>query len=1060
MAEFYQVARNLDRLTAGDVNETSIKSLLDTISKDTAYEDYFFRTIHDLRWFIPLKNAGYFDPKTTLQPKRTEGGGYEIPPWNVLKYLEYVSEQTSKPKQEWFAYDLQDIIRNVTCFHVDNQRLLDNFHIWWSFVNILCNLPNRTVAFDIVDLVETWLDTRFGLAGLDTDFTKRLIPKFLNSKNREDQKKAERLIIALTKIKFPSRSKIDEETWIRRNDPDTVIESYWLRKFFKKFNDRIAKTCSSEVVYSIMEKMITVLRWERGNVWKTAEYRNKKYIIDTSLTDTGDISFTIGLIDGELTIDKEPKTFERKPTSNIILTFIAEAVPDGSYFTQLVNEKFSVERDLAGMVEDVGQVFFENLYESLFVDYSYIWFPSLYKNPSVGESRADVTLVAILKDLILAKAKHDPTETRRVMDNLLAKKPRYPILGRLVFYLVGNRWNDFNDFFHKMLEKEGRKYFNDPHYEPELYKTLEINNKKIADRQKELIKEIVEQGPIYSGDGFRETLKIAAWKQKWYFPLRSDPEFGRLYKACTKIVKVPQDRLLYKTTSTVRSGPGPSPLTKEEILELSATDLVAFLKDFRTKDSWEGPTVGGLSQILKEAVKTDPQKFNNNLFHFEDCGFIYIYEILSSFHDAWRDKKKFDWGNTLDFIHTYIDRESFWNDEFVVEQDDWLGGADHLWVVGMVAELIQEGTRKDSWAFPDQYNEKVKEILFLILNRLSPEEDEFSDYVSHALNSPAGKVITAVIYLVLRITRLKYEKKRAEEPMWGNEYRSKYDELLGASFIDAYTLFGRYLPNFFYLDRKWASEKIVDFIPMQTKIQWEAFIDGYFSIGKLYDDLYDLMNEHYSYAISHEFTDHHNREYLVQHISLAYLRKRETLDNEDSILRKLITIWDTEDIREMVDFFWGQREVVLKDQDMRDRVLAFWERLFNTKYKEKDHFNNKENSLLSSLAKLAVFLTTIDSQTFEWLLVSVPHVEGFEASYIIKYLDKYDERQSVKYAGRLLLKMVESRRIDHEKDRVLSIVQKLYKNDETKVANGICNAFGMRGDDFLREIYDEFNPAT
>ena len=114
--------------------------------------------------------------------------------------------------------------------------------------------------------------------------------------------------------------------------------------------------------------------------------------------------------------------------------------------------------------------------------------------------------------------------------------------------------------------------------------------------------------------------------------------------------------------------------------------------------------------------------------------------------------------------------------------------------------------------------------------------------------------------------------------------------------------------------------------------------------------------------------------------------------------------------------------------------------------------------MLARFAKFGVFLRTIDDQAFEWLLICVPHVEGFESSYIIRYLAKLDEKQSIKYAGQLLLKMVESRRIDHEKDRVLSIVKKLYKNGEKEVANGICNAFGMRGDDFLREIYDEFNP--
>ena len=457
-------------------------------------------------------------------------------------------------------------------------------------------------------------------------------------------------------------------------------------------------------------------------------------------------------------------------------------------------------------------------------------------------------------------------------------------------------------------------------------------------------------------------------------------------------------------------------------------------------------------------MKTDIQGFSQNLEHFHEVGFIYIYEILSGFHDACREKKDFDWRKTFNFIYTYINRESFWNDEFIVEKGEWLGGANHLWIIGIIAELIEEGTRDNSHVYGRQRTKKAKEILFLILNKLSPDNDDISEYVSHALNSAAGKAITALIYLVLKIIRIDSKTDMNNSARWGNEYRIKYDELLKAPFIEAYTLLGRYLPNFFYLDKEWVSGKISDFEILQNTPQWEAFMDGYFSIGQLYDDVYDMMNKHYSYAILHQFKDQHNREYLVQHISLAYLRKKEAIDNTDGNLCKLLNKWDTDDIKIMVDFFWGQRKIVLKNEEMRNNVLSFWQWLFDTRYGNNEHFDNKENAVLARLAKFGVFLRTIDDQAFEWLLISVPHVEGFESSYIIRYLAKFDEKQSIKYAGQLLLKMVESRRIDHENDRVLSIVKKLYKNAEKEVANGICNAFGMRGDDFLREIYDEFNP--
>jgi len=640
---------------------------------------------------------------------------------------------------------------------------------------------------------------------------------------------------------------------------------------------------------------------------------------------------------------------------------------------------------------------------------------------------------------------------------------RYPIFYRIVLYIIGNKWDDFSELFYKILEAEGAKFFDNPHYEQELYKILEINNKKLGENHKKIIKRIVEQGPTYIDDHVKENKAVAAWKQKWYFPLKSDPEFGKLYKACTEIVRLPQEKLLRKTTMSVRSGLGPSPLTLEKILELPVEDLVVFLKKFQTKDSWKGPTVGGLSHVLKEAIKTDIQRFSQNLEQFHEVGFIYIYEILSGFHEACKEKRDLDWSRIFNFTYDYIDRESFWNDEFIVEKGEWLGSANHLWIVGKIAELIEEGTNDDSHTFGRQYNEKAKEILFLILNKLSPDKvspdsGDISEFVSHALNSAAGKTITALIYLVLKIIRPDSNTNTNNSVRWEEEYRNKYDYLLAAPFIEAYTLLGRYLPNFFYLDKNWISGKISDFEMLKNKPQWEAFMDGYFSIGKLYDDVYDIMNKHYSHAILYKFKDQHNKEYLSQHISLAYLIGKESIDNKFGNLYKLLKKGDVGDIEIMVDFFWDQREMILNDKVMREKVLSFWKWLFDARYGKNNDFDSKEISVLAKLAKFGVFLRNIDNQAFEWLIMSMPHVEGFESSYILMYLAKLDEKQSIRYGGQLLLKMVESRKIDYEKDIVLSIVKKLYKNSEKEVANGICNAFGVRGDDSLREIYDEFNP--
>ena len=261
---------------------------------------------------------------------------------------------------------------------------------------------------------------------------------------------------------------------------------------------------------------------------------------------------------------------------------------------------------------------------------------------------------------------------------------------------------------------------------------------------------------------------------------------------------------------------------------------------------------------MKEAVKADPNKFADNLEPFEDVGFIYVYKILDGLKEAYKEKKSFNWGKVFDFIDRYIKKDQFWKDEYIVEKDEWLGGADHEWVTGIIAELIEEGTRDDSWAFSEDHFDKAKEIIFYLLRE--PKEDkDITDYVTYTLNTPCGKLITALVYLALRIARLNGKKGIKKEPKWDEQYKNKYDEMLEKEVIEAYTNFGRYLPNLSYLDKNWATDKVYDLVSESGSKYWEAFMDGYLSIGTVYDDLYELMRPHYKYGLSYDFKDKRNQ---------------------------------------------------------------------------------------------------------------------------------------------------------------------------------------------------------
>jgi len=125
-----------------------VEFLLNLI-RQKKYEDYFFKKVTSINWFDILNRE-----------EIEEEGVYRIPQWNVLPYLERVSEQVNIPGNEKYIGELLDIIRNVTQY-LKHGKKLDNYYTWYYFVKILLNIPNDKIPIDIIELISTWLDSKF-----------------------------------------------------------------------------------------------------------------------------------------------------------------------------------------------------------------------------------------------------------------------------------------------------------------------------------------------------------------------------------------------------------------------------------------------------------------------------------------------------------------------------------------------------------------------------------------------------------------------------------------------------------------------------------------------------------------------------------------------------------------------------------------------------------------------------------------------------------------------------------------------------------------------------------
>jgi len=355
---------------------------------------------------------------------------------------------------------------------------------------------------------------------------------------------------------------------------------------------------------------------------------------------------------------------------------------------------------------------------------------------------------------------------------------------------------------------------------------------------------------------------------------------------------------------------------------------------------------------------------------------------------------------------------------------------------------------------------------------LLESRSERSDFITYALNSTFGKITEALFMLAYRIKKFEKETKSEQPISWEVNIKDKYELLLDNEIIESYVWLGRYLTIFYLLlDKKWTEKQINQISPKKEQAL-EAFMQGYLNSNKIDINLYKLMRPHYETAIDYKFKEEHSSKRLVQHICFVYLQGIEKINDENSLFRKILDKWDLFRIKEVIGWFWMQRDFIMgpieekkkteetvKMGKMRVLIIDFWRWVYQNKYKEKEQLKEEDKEILSELSKLAVFLEKIDAENCEWLSLSALYIHvDFNAPFFLKYLDnlKDKDRDAGEYVGEIFLEILKNSTPDYDQKDIRSIVEYLYIEDFEKYAGEICKIYGSRGYEFLRDICEKY----
>jgi hypothetical protein len=1056
---------------------------LDNLLQNEARRYYFFKNLKHIKWFPFLKK--YFSPEKAPSPQPAEEEGYFIiPQWNVLPYLEKISQQVTITDNEKYAEELLDIIKNVTEYHVKNDRRLDNYRTWWYFVKILLNIPNAKIIKYLKDnniqigkdWIKEWITSKFDSLLPASDISTKLLPKFL-TENKEDIEIAEQIIDVITDIKEDYFE--DEEETQRiglfegKKEPKTKVDSYWLIESFKKNADKIGKLCSDTLIFGLANKLKMILDREHNDYQVLIELDDNTYRITTTRIGEYNFKFSIERLHKKEIDNLKPEDRHfgvLKVAGETLHSFSKSNIQKKERFIRIIKEEIENNPSIS-VLKNYPELDkkLKSLYEGLYSDYSSIWYKSLSAGPDSGIHNAQELLVFILRDILFSKCAMDTFAGRVILDRFLSDEYQYPLFRRFVLLVVGAYWNEYKNLFWKFI-KVVTEPFDESDYEVELYKLLQQNITKFTPDEKDRIKNLISKGPRWLPDEKeRQKQYIARWKQKWYSAMQEDDYFLKLFEEQKTItgeekIESPSEKVFIET----RWGPGPSPLSKEEILKMNNVDLVKYLRKFKTQDRWKGPTEEGLAEVLRSAVKENPNKFVEELHLFLEVKYKYVYNILYGLEDAWKEKKSFNWGKLFNFSKEYITKENFLEEGKKEQGEDW--HPYHIWIINVVADLIQEGTRSDSWAFPEDYFKQAEEIINILLDILEklPKKEEIThrNFVTEALNTSYGRVIIAIILFSLRKAWVKDKKGIKKEIKWES---TQYDNLLSKGIIEAFTLFGEYMPDFVYLNKPWVEQKIKEFESFYPdNIKWQAFMEGYLYGYRVYQDLYKLMRNHYIKAIDSDFGEERTENRLVQHITIGYLRGNESLESKESLFKKIIDKWNYTQLNEIVDFLWNQGRSMTEqdketeeDKEIKERIIKFWEWTYEKRDIIKDRLKENYGKFLAALSKLTVLLDKIDDTNSKWLLLSAPYAgQSFDSTFFIEYLDKLanKDKRNIKYIADIFLEMLSKSTPTFREENIKSIVENIYQFGNKNKANTICNIYGSRGHEFLRPLYEKYNP--
>lgn len=680
-------------------------------------------------------------------------------------------------------------------------------------------------------------------------------------------------------------------------------------------------------------------------------------------------------------------------------------------------------------VVDIFRISLERILNEFKNDsWSYVWRAAIedHKQNHSNDDAEDVILSAF-RDSLLAWISVDPKGAEIYVENLF--KSKYKTLKRIAIHAVDVKFSVLHGLARKVILKS---HFSS-NLRHELWNFLNHHFVDLTITQQRSVINLIYKIIVLNDQDIKIDRSTAYQQAIWLSAIKnSSKEVNQKYLELIKIAGSEPEHPSFASYSSVGWVSHKSPFSREVILSFGIDNLILELNKFKDDGHFDSPDIEGLANEFKESVKSFPLKFYNHFNKFIDSNPPYVHSLISAYKELWIEKAQLPWDdvwiNLLNFIKLLVERESFWAAVEPREGDQFY--ANRNWIVRLIGDLIEVGTKSDDHAFDESLLSLASDILFAILKIQEGESfSENSDAISIAINSSRGRCIEALINLVLRSCRLKHASTGSHDDVW-DSFQPFFDSELSKSKngpFEFITLVTRYLPNFLYMSNAWVMLRLNQIFDTEVYISWLCAMQGYASTNIVYEQVYKFLSEsgHLISALDDNNLADRVDEVIVQHIVVAYLNHYESLDNPSSLISQIIFRAKSNELGWLIWYMWVQRDN--NDIKLTQKIFEIWPKIV-----DKINTGTLEGrKLASKLCSWSIFISEITDENRNLLMDILPYAnDDYNLSDLMENIARISENQPEE-AYRLWEKTLETNVPDYPPEAIKTALLNINKSSTT-----------------------------